>query len=511
MDTEEAPQSLGLLPLGTSRDLSQAEEDELLNPQPGVGSFPPPSTPRGSSVTRPDTPSDARSGIETIDSSSIADLIERIINEKLAKVTGGRPKPSSSSGTPRDNAAPGPSQPGPSGESNQARPIMNSNPWRSCLSTLWLEDERELELVDGTRIPEDAFEFRDPSAYPETQWRRKPIAKDDPPQKEVVLLQPEGLMKAQLELVRAHKGGFTSKAYGSQGGSVDKTKQSALQVDPSTAPVLCKILTHVDEKTRDVLLHKSRPRLEETRPFQPVLLEPNPPRVRWSGFFEASLGDRLLPECADTQSGEKGFTRLSRALISDESAKRALFLNVVSSIILLELLAKVVEGPQRDQVLASIKHLLRPLMSLQIEWIKSKFDCRKQALSSMDLGQPNTQKLLYSSMFCEFLFDPAELEAAKKVAEKRCETLVSLLGVKKPSESNKRKAEEGGSANVLDKRPAKHAQKKSYSGWSKKASTPRPAASTQPATSSAPAQQQKNKPQQKSKSKASAKAGKQNV
>ena len=114
-------------------------------------------------------------------------------------------------------------------------------------------------------------------------------------------------------------------------------------------------------------------------------------------------------------------------------------------------------------------------------------------------------------MFCGDLFDSVELEAAKKVAEKRCETVVTLLGCKKPGESNKRKAEEGGSANVLDKRPAKQQQKKGYSQWSNKSSTPRPSTSGQSATPSAPAQQQKNKPHQKPKSKAPAKGGKQNV
>ena len=54
------------------------------------------------------------------------------------------------------------------------------------------------------------------------------MTKDEPPQKEVVLLQPEGLAKAQLELMRSHKGGFKTKAYGPKGGE----KHSAVQIDP---------------------------------------------------------------------------------------------------------------------------------------------------------------------------------------------------------------------------------------------------------------------------------------
>ena len=192
-------------------------------------------------------------------------------------------------------------------------------------------------------------------------------------------------------------------------------------------------------------------------------------------------------------------------------SKRSLFLNLVSSITVLELVAKVTEGTAKDWVLASIKHQLRPLMNLQLDWTKAKFECRRQALSCMDLGHPNTQKLLYSTMFCGGLFDSVELDAAKKVAEKRCETLVTLLGYKKSGESKKRKAEEGGSANVLDKRPSKQQPKKSYTQWNSKSSGPRPSTSGQSATPFAPAQQQKNKPQQKPKSKASAKGGKQNV
>ena len=129
----------------------------------------------------------------------------------------------------------------------------------------------------------------------------------------------------------------------------------------------------------------------------------------------------------------------------------------------------------------------------------------------MDLGRPNTQKLLYSTMFCGGLFDATELEAAKRVAEKRCETLVTLLGYRKPGEAKKRKAEEGGSANVLDKRPPKQQQKKGYTQWNAKSSGPQPSTSGQFAKPSAPAQQQKNKPQPKPKSKASDKGGKQNV
>ena len=189
--------------------------------------------------------------------------------------------------------------------------------------------------------------------------------------------------------------------------------------------------------------------------------------------------------------------------------KRPLFLNLVSSIAIMELVASGADAPAKDCILASVKHLLRPLLNLQLDWIKAKFDCRNQALSSMDLGRPNTQKLLYSTMFGGSLFDATELEAAKKVAEKRCETLVTLLGYKKPGESEKRKPEEGGSAHVLDKRPSKQ-QKKGYSHWNKSAH-PHSNPNAQSAKSSAPAQQQKNKPQPKQKPKAAEKGGKQSV
>ena len=111
-------------------------------------------------------------------------------------------------------------------------------------------------------------------------------------------------------------------------------------------------------------------------------------------------------------------------------SKRALFLNVVSSVTIMELIAAESESTGKDKVRAAIKHLLRPLLNLQLDWIKSKYECRKQALSCMDLTRPNTQKLLYSTMFSGGLFDSVELDAAKKVAEKRCETLVTLLGYK---------------------------------------------------------------------------------
>ena len=170
-------------------------------------------------------------------------------------------------------------------------------------------------------------------------------------------------------------------------------------MDPAKAPVLCKILAFANEKTWDFLLNKTRPKLEETRPFQPALLEPNPPRAPWTGFFEASLGDRLHADSAVQQTGEKGFDRLSKTVIADEMTKRSLFLNLISSIAIMELVASGADAPAKDCILASVKHLLRPLLNLQLDWIKAKFDCRKQALSSMDLGHSNTQILLYSTMF----------------------------------------------------------------------------------------------------------------
>ena len=87
-----------------------------------------------------------------------------------------------------------------------------ANPWRSCLSTLLDREARTLELHDGTKLSLDSVEFQNARIYPNTSWRRKSMAKDGPPQKEVVLLDPEVLAKAQLELARSHKGGYTSKA-----------------------------------------------------------------------------------------------------------------------------------------------------------------------------------------------------------------------------------------------------------------------------------------------------------
>ena len=91
--------------------------------------------------------------------------------------------------------------------------------------------------------------FRDPLDYPNTQCQRKLIAKDDPPQIEVVLLQPETPTKTQLELIRANNGGFTSKAYGPQSSSGENLKHSTVQVDSSNTPVLRKILAFINERT----------------------------------------------------------------------------------------------------------------------------------------------------------------------------------------------------------------------------------------------------------------------
>ena len=50
----------------------------------------------------------------------------------------------------------------------------------------------------------NSVEFQDPAAFPHTSWRRKSKAKDNPSQKEVILLDPEVLAKAQYDLVRSH-------------------------------------------------------------------------------------------------------------------------------------------------------------------------------------------------------------------------------------------------------------------------------------------------------------------
>ena len=99
-------------------------------------------------------------------------------------------------------------------------------------------------------------------------------------------------------------------------------------MDPANTPVLCKILAYINEKTWDILLNKMHPKLEETRPFQPALVEPNPSRAPWTGFFEASLGEQLKPDGAAIQADEKGFTKLSRHIFSEVMSKRFLFLNL---------------------------------------------------------------------------------------------------------------------------------------------------------------------------------------
>ena len=96
---------------------------------------------------------------------------------------------------------------------------------------------------------------------------------------------------------------------------------------------------------------------------------------------------------------KKGSARLSKTVIADEMTKRPLFLNLVSSIAIMELVARGVDTPVKDCILASGTHLLLPLLNLQLDWIKANFDCRKQALSSMDLGLSNSTILLYSTMF----------------------------------------------------------------------------------------------------------------
>ena len=142
-----------------------------------------------------------------------------------------------------------------------------------------------------------------------------------------------------------------------------------------------------------------------------------------------------------------------------------------------------------------MKHLLRPLMA-NSNGQKAKFECRKQALSGMDLSRPHTQNLLYSSMFSEHLFAPKELKDAKDMAAGRCEGLASLLGLKKPAGTKKRKVPEGGSAHVLDRRPsqfAKQGYQRSNPSWTNKSSELRPGLSSQ--TSSAPPARQQGKEQ----------------
>ena len=146
-----------------------------------------------------------------------------------------------------------------------------------------------------------------------------------------------------------------------------------------------------------------------------------------------------------------GFGRISHKAANEELARRNLFLNITSAMVTLEGGSSQLEGVPKDICRAAMKHLLRPLMAAQLEWTKAKFECRKQALSGMDFSIPQAQDLLYSSMFSEHLFAPKELKDAKDMAAGRCEGLASLLGLKKPAGTKKRKVPEGGSAHVLDR------------------------------------------------------------
>ena len=90
----------------------------------------------------------------------------------------------------------------------------SANPWRPCFSTLLDRDNKMLDLGDGTKISLESVEFKDLSTFPHTSWRRKAKAEgDDPPHKEIILLDPEALSKSQFELAHSCKGGYTSKPY----------------------------------------------------------------------------------------------------------------------------------------------------------------------------------------------------------------------------------------------------------------------------------------------------------
>ena len=61
------------------------------------------------------------------------------------------------------------------------------------------------------KIPLTKVEFLDPGLFPNTMWRCCPSSKEDePPQKEVILLEPKPLEKAQLQMTQHFGGGFTS-------------------------------------------------------------------------------------------------------------------------------------------------------------------------------------------------------------------------------------------------------------------------------------------------------------
>ena len=140
------------------------------------------------------------------------------------------------------------------------------NPWRRCLGTYMDMENNELELPDGTILPLEKVEFIDPSVYPNASWRRRPPVKGDaPPQKEVILLEPEPLEKVQLAIAQSFKGGFASKLQG---------KRNAVQVDPKLSPIAVKILSYLDSQTQDFLQRHTSPKLEEMKLFQQFLLEP---------------------------------------------------------------------------------------------------------------------------------------------------------------------------------------------------------------------------------------------
>ena len=77
------------------------------------------------------------------------------------------------------------------------------------------------------------------------------------------------------------------------------------------------------------------------------------------------------------------------------------------------------------------------------------------------------------------LFSTKALTEAKKMANKRNETLIALLSYIKPAETKKRKAVEGGSAHVLDKRPSQHPAPSYHQYWGNKQSDSLPGTSFQ--------------------------------
>ena len=148
-------------------------------------------------------------------------------------------------------------------------------------------------------------------------------------------------------------------------------------MDQSLAPVAVKILEYLDSQTQEFLQRNTSPKLEETKPFQQFLLEPVKKDASLRGFSEAAVGDKFRPECAATQTNEVGFGKVSHKAAGEEKNRKALFLDILSAAVSLEVIIRRTGSSGKDSCKAALKHLLRPLLATELEWVKAKFECRK--------------------------------------------------------------------------------------------------------------------------------------